>query len=121
MPSGVARLGHDQKLRIDGVAVEGTRDVEISVDTVSADVTGWNHQWASTLPLIVDVSVRCTIYWREDMARVWPKLNAHRPQKVTLVIDGVYTMPAVPTEVKIANPLNGVLAYDVTFKLWNYQ
>ena len=45
---------------------------------------------------------------------------AQPKQKITLAIDGVISGPFVPVEIKIANPLNGVLAYDVTFKLWNY-
>lgn len=120
MPTTKVKLGHNQKFRLDGQALPGTRDVEVSIDTKQVDVTAWNHSWVSTLPLQIDVTIRATLYWQEDFGKIWPRFNKHPPQKVDLAIDGVVSGPFVPVDVKIANPLSNVLAYDVTFKLWNY-
>jgi hypothetical protein len=120
MPTTNVKLGHNQKFRLDGFVMEGTRDVEVSIDTKQHDVTAWDHSWTSTLPLQTDVTIRTTLYWQREIGRIWSKFNKHPPQKVNLSIDGVISGPFVPVEMQIANPLNGVLAYDVTFKLWNY-
>lgn len=121
MPTTNVKLGHNQKFKLNGTALQGTRDVEVSIDTKQVDVTAWNHQWISTLPLQVDVTIRATLYWQSNFQSVWSLINKHPTVKCDLAIDGVISGPFVPVEVKIANPLNGVLAYDVTFKLWNYQ
>lgn len=120
MPTTNVKLGHSQKFRLDGTALSGTRDVEVSIDTKQVDVTAWNHSWVSTLPLQADCTIRATLYWQSELGTIFTRLFAHPKQKITLAIDGVISGPFVPVEVKIANPLNGVLAYDVTFKLWNY-
>lgn len=121
MPTSSVKLGHNQKFRIAGVVMAGTRDVEVSVETREYDVTAWNHQYVSTLPLQVDVTLRAIIYYQSEMTNIWTKLNVHPPQRVPISVDGVVSGNFVPTAVQIANPLGGVLAYDCTFKLWNYQ
>lgn len=120
MPTTNVKLGHNQKFRLNGTALGGTRDVEVSIDTKQVDVTAWNHAWVSTLTVQTDVTVRATLYWQSDFQQIWARLNRHPPQKVSLQIDGVISGMFLPVEVKIANPMAAVLAFDVTFKLWNY-
>lgn len=115
------RLGHEQKFRVDGVVMNGTRDVEVSIDTKQFDVTAWNHLWTSTLPVGVDVTIRALIYWQADFGAIWSKFKLAPPKPVKLQIDGVGGGNFLPVEFSISSPLGQVLTYDVTFKLWDYQ
>jgi hypothetical protein len=114
------KLGHEQKFRVDGVVMDGTRDVEVSIDTKQFDVTAWDHLWTSTLPVGVDVTVRALIYWPVNFGTIWSKFNRYPPIPVRVVVDGVIDGKFLPVEARIDNPLGQVLAYDVTFKLWDY-
>lgn len=117
---GTIRLGRDQTLSLDGTALAGVREVDISIDYQTADVTSFEHQFASTLPVREDCTLRMLIYHQEDYDRVQAKLNQHPPQPVTIAVGNVGSAKFVPTAVKIAQPIDGVMAWDVTFKYWNY-
>lgn len=114
------RLGRDQTLSLDGVALAGVREVDLSLDYQTADVTAFDHGFASTLPIREDCTLRMLIYHQEDYDRVKGKLNVHPPVGVTISVSNVGSAKFVPVGVKITQPIDGVMAYDVTFKYWNY-
>lgn len=121
MPSLKVKLGHDQKFKLDGVAMDGTRDVDVTLESRQLDVTHCRGTWVSTLPLAMDVTLRVLLYWQENFDTIFAKFNQYPPQKVDLEIDGVLNGPFVPVECRIANPMANVTAWDVTFKLWCYD
>jgi len=121
MPTSIVKLGHNCKLFINGAAVEGTRDVEIEIETRQFDVTAWNHLWVSTLPVAMDVTLRAVIYWQSDFTTIFGKFNRYPPKPVRINLESVVTGNFLPVQCQIRNPLAAVLSYDVTFKLWNYS
>lgn len=120
MPTTKVLLGHNQKFKVDGVAMEGTRDVDVTIDARQHDVTPVRGQWVATLPLAVDLTLKATLYWAEDFQTIWDKFMSRPPEKFDLEIDGVMSGPFVATDVRIANPMGNVVAWDVTFKQWVY-
>lgn len=123
MPSVLdkVRLGRDQVLTLDGVVLEGVREVDIEVDTRTVDITSWEHANASTLPVLRDATLRLLIYWLEDWEKIKDKINAHPPEPVVLGVSNAYDIRCVPTAVKIAQPIAGVMAWEVTFKPYGFQ
>lgn len=114
------KLGREQTLTLDGAPLVGVREVDISLDYQTADVTSFEHRFVSTLPIREDCTLRMLIYHQEDYDRVQAKLNQHPPQPVTIQVSNVGQAKFVPTAVKIAQPIDGVMAWDVTLKYWNY-
>lgn len=114
------KLGRDQVLTLDGIALEGVREMDVDIEMSTQDVTAWWHGWKSTLPLAGDVTVKVLIYWKENYDDFAAKLNKHPPEPMTLGITNVGTVDCLPTNVGIKQPLTGVLAWEVTLKLWTY-
>lgn len=112
------KLGRDQTLSLDGAVLEGVREVEVGVDMKTTEVTSWEHDATSTLPLSIDVSVRLLIYWASDYVLFADKLNKHPPEPMTLAISNVGSVQCVPTGVAIKQPIDGVLAWEVSLKLF---
>lgn len=112
------KLGRDQTISLDGNVLEGTREFDIDIDMKSMEVTSWDHDAASTLPLSLDATVKLLIYWGEDYADISGKLNKHPPEPMTLAISNVGTVRCVPTKVAIKGPISGVLAWEVTLRLF---
>jgi|LakMenE18May11ns_1017448.scaffolds.fasta_scaffold9664180_2 hypothetical protein len=115
------RLGRDQTLTLDGTPLEGVREVDIQVDMQGQDVTAFDHSTTSTLPIRQDVTLRTLIYHKDDYDRIRPSFSLTTPRPVTLAISNVASAQFVPVAVKIAQPVDGVMAWDVTWKTWNYS
>ena len=119
MPTTVL-LGRDQTLTLDGVVLEGTREFDIDIDVQTHDVSFWAFAWKSSLPICADITVRLLVYWKDNYDKFAAKLNKHPAEKMTLGISNAYTFGCVPTKVGIRGPINGVMAWDVTLRLWSY-
>lgn len=116
------RLGRDQTISLDGVVLEGTREFDIDIDMATHDVTSWWHGWKSTLPIAGDVTIRLLIYWGDTYGNnIADKLNQHPPERMDMSITNVGVAPCVPTKVTVKTPIDGVMAWDVTLKLWTYD
>jgi hypothetical protein len=116
------RLGRDQQISLDGVVLEGTREFDFDIDMQTHDVTSWWHGWKSTLPVAADVTIRLLIYWGDTYGtNIGSKLNKHPPERMDMSITNVGFAPCVPTKVSIKTPIDGVMAWDVTMKLWTYD
>lgn len=115
------KLGRDQVLTLDGIPLEGVRDLDLDVDMSTHDVTSWWHGWKSTLPLAGDVTVKVLIYWKDNYDYFDDKLNKHPPDPMTLGISNAYSVKCMPVKVVIKQPIAGVLAWEVTLKLWTYD
>lgn len=114
------KLGRDQVLTLDGVVLEGVRELDVDMDMSTQDVTAWWHGWKSTLPLAQDATVKVLIYWQENYDDFAAKFNVHPPDPMTFGIGGVGSGDFVPVKVAVKQPLDGVLAWEVTLKLWTY-
>lgn len=114
------KLGKDQSISLDGVVLEGVREFDLDIDMQTHDVTAWWHNWRSTLPVLGDVTVRVLIYWGETYEFFAEKLNKVPPEPMRFFITNVGSCECVPTKVSIKQPIDGVLAWDVTLKLWTY-
>lgn len=119
MPSIV--LGRDQNLSVDGTVLDGVREIDISVDLKTQDVTAWNHAWCSTLATHADVTIAFKVLWSESYSTIGAKLNQHPPQPLTVAITNAGSAKFLLTNVKIGLPIDGVMAWDVTMKLWSYS
>lgn len=114
------KLGRDQVLLLDGIALEGVRELDVDIDMSTHDVTAWWHGWKSTLPLAADVTCKVLIYWKENYDDFAGKLNKHPPEQMTLGISNVFNVDCVPVKVTVKQPIAGVLAWEVTLKMWTY-
>lgn len=103
------------------MVAEGTRELDVDIDAKTVDVTNFGHAWISTLPLAKDVTVKVLIYWANNYDKFATKFYADVPQPLDLGITNVGTMKAMPVKVTIKQPLVGVMAWEVTLKLWNYS
>lgn len=115
------KLGRDQVLSLDGVVLEGVREVDVDVDSRTVDVTPWSSQYASTLPLVLDGTIRLLIYWKEDWDKVNAKLHKFPPQPIQLAVSNFFTIRCLPVSAKVMQPIAGVLAWEVTLKAYSYQ
>jgi hypothetical protein len=115
------KLGKDQQISLDGVPLEGARDIELDLSLRTTEVTSWEHQWASTLQTHIDCSIKLVLYWKEDYARIKPKLTEHPVVPLQLSVANVFSFYVVPVAVKIVCPLDGVLAWEVTLKMHSYN
>lgn len=114
-------LGRDQTLTIDGVVAEGTREVDVDISTKDCKVTSFEHAWESTLTLTREATLKVLIYGQEVYDAFASKFNAFPPQPVTIAISNVGTGKFLQQSVRIVQPIDGVMAWEVTFKNWNYQ
>lgn len=110
------KLGRDQVLSLDGVVLEGVREVDVEIDTTTIDVTPWNGTWRSHFPVVGDATIRLLIYWKENWDALAAKLMTSPPQAVVLEVSNGFTWRCVPTGVKVAQPIAGVLSWEVTLK-----
>lgn len=115
------KLGRDQTLTLDGVALAGVREVDFQVDMQGQDVTSFNHSTTSTLPIRQDVTLRTLIYHKDDYDVVRGFFSLTTPVPATIAITNVGSCKFVPVSVKIAQPIDGVMAWDVTWKSWNHS
>lgn len=115
------KLGRDQTISLDGVVLEGVRELDVDLDMSTHDVTAWWHDWKSTLPLAADATVKVLIYWQENYDDFYRKFNKHPPERMELSISNVGFVPCVPVKVSVKQPIAGVLAWEVTLKLWTYS
>lgn len=120
MPTTKVKLGRDQVITLDGVTLEGVRDVDVDIDVATHDVTSWWHGWKSTLPVAADATIRVLIYWEENYDDFHSKLNKHPPEPMTLAMSNVGSVPCVPVKVAVKEPIAGVVAWEVTLKLYTY-
>lgn len=109
-------LGRDQVLTLDGVALEGVREVDVDIDTTAIDVTPWNHNWRSHLPIVGDGTIRVLIYWISTWEAVAAKLLKTPPEPMTLAVSNAFAWRVLPVNVRAQQPITGVQAWEVTFK-----
>lgn len=100
---------------------EGTRELDVDIDAKTCDVTGPAHGWASTLALAKDITVKVLIYWQANYDSFASKFYGDELQPVELGITNVGTLKAIPVKVSIKQPIDGVMAWEVTFKNWAYD
>lgn len=115
------KLGKDQTIAIDGATLLGTREVEVDLELKANDITSWDHAFASTLGTTFDATITLTIYWAEDYARIAPKLTQHPPVPLAVVISNVGTIYCLPLNVKVTQPISGVLAWQVVMRMHCYN
>lgn len=113
-------LGKNQILKLDGAALEGVREVDVDIDERTVDITPWNSQYASTLPVVADATLRLLIYWPEDFAKVQAKFMKWPVEPVTISVTNAYTIRCLPVSVKVVQPISGVVAWEVTFRAYSY-
>lgn len=114
------KLGRDQVLMLDGTVLEGVRELDIDIDMATHDVTSWWHDWKSTLPIAADATVKVLVYWKENYDDFYDKFNRHPTEPMRLTISNVGGGDFVPVKIAVKQPLQGVLAWEVTLKLWTY-
>jgi hypothetical protein len=121
MPSTTkVKLGRDQVLTLDGVILEGVRELEFDITSKTMDVTSWLHSLSSTLVLAADISIRVLIYWPEDYQRIAAKYLLHPPEAMTMNITNFGTFRVVPENIRGGQPIDGVVSWEVTFKSYLY-
>lgn len=121
MPTTTILLGKNQKVSLDGQALDGVREIDIEVETRTVDVTPWNSPNASTLPLLADATVRMLIYTVEDWGKVKAKFLKWPPQRIQMSVTNAYDVPCLPVGVKVVGPINGVVAYEVVLRLYVFN
>lgn len=121
MPASRIRLGHNQKLYVNGVPLEGTRELDVSVTTREIDVTGNNSPWASSLPVAMEAEVTVKLYYADELAPLLANLAGHPKTPVVLSVPGIFDGRFIVTGVKAALPMGDVVAHDVTFKAWGWN
>lgn len=114
-------LGRDQYIEVDDQRLNGTRQFDVDVQMQEVDVTSWQHAWKTSLPVCAEVTVSMTVYGQEDAGVVIGKFNQHPPAKVKIALSSIGTGYFVPTQLRAAVPVDGIVAYDVTFKGFQYE
>lgn len=114
-------LGRNQTLSLDGSVLEGTREIDIDVQSKTVDVTGWDHVLASTLTLSQDITIKLVVYGQEDHLRINSGLSVEPPQPMNISVSNLGSADFVPVSVRITPSITGVVAWEWTFKSWNYQ
>lgn len=117
----IIALGRDQSISVNGQALVGTREIDVQVAMQEQDVTSWAHGWKSVLPVCSEVTVSLTIYGHEDAQLVLGLFNQHPPVPALLGVSGLGTGQFVPTSFKAGIPVDNIVAYDVTFKGYQYE
>lgn len=115
MPTNI-KLGRDQSLTLDGVPLEGVRELDVDIDAKTFEVTSFAHSWASTLTLARDITIKVLIYWQNNYDAFAEKFYADVPGPMDLGITNVGTIRCMPVKVAIKQPLVGVMAWEVTLK-----
>lgn len=115
------KLGHNQDLKIDGTVYESVREIDVDVTTRETDVTGWDHAYASSLPVLTDATLTVKLYYPDEMSTLWSKLAEHPKTPIDLVITGLLQFKAVVSSIRVGCPMGGVVPHDVTFRMWSYQ
>lgn len=115
------KLGKDQTLSLDGAPLEGVRDVDISVDMQEADITSFEHSISSTLPVRESRTVNLIIYHEADWLKIKDNVAQQPPKSLKLAISAWDVGDFVPTSYRVKQPINGVVAWEVTLKSFNYR
>ena len=115
------KLGKDQTISIDGTLLEGTREVDIDLELKTHDISSWDHAFASTFGTSLDATARLTIYWKEDYDRLHSKLTQHPPSPLAVNISNVGTVYCLPVSVRVTQPINNVLAWEVVLRMHSYN
>lgn len=113
-------LAKNQKVTFDGATLEGVREVDVDIDERTVDITPWNSEFASTLPVVADATLRLLIYWPEDWEKVKAKFMVWPVQPVMVGVTNAYTIKCLPVSVKVTQPIQGVVAWDCTFRAYSY-
>jgi len=114
------RLGHKQVLTVDGVALEGVRELDLDVSTRSVEVTGWASPWASYLPAVIDPSLTVTLYYPEEMNVFWTNLKSPVKSALTIAVSGLFSGRFVVSGIAVGCPMGGVVPHQVTLKQFAY-
>lgn len=114
-------LGKDQVLTLDGVALDGVREVDVDIDTTSVDVTPWHSPWRSHLPVLGDATLRILIYWKSTWGTFAAKLLQNPPVPMTLAVSNGFVWKVLVAGIKVQQPIAGVVAWEVTFKPYWYD
>lgn len=120
MPTSRIKLGHKQEFKVNGTAYEGVRELDVDVTSREVDVTGWDHAFASTLPVLTDATLTVKLYYPDETTTIWQKLLEHPKQKIDVSVTGLISGTFVVSSVRVGCPMGGVVPHDVTFRLWNY-
>lgn len=115
MPTNI-KLGRDQVLTLDGVILEGVRELEVDIDAKTFEVTSYEHPWASTLTLTRDITVKLLVYWQSNYDAFAAKFYSDVPTPMSLGISNVGSVRCMPVKVSIKQPISGVMAWEVTLK-----
>lgn len=121
MPVSRIKLGHDQKLYLNGGLLEGTRELDVSVTSREVDITGHNALWASSLPVSLESEVTATLYYPDVIEPLYANLAAHPKAPVTLSVPGIFSGRFIVTGIKASVPMGDVVSHEVTFKVWGWQ
>lgn len=119
--SNKVRLGRDQVLTLDGTVLKGIREVDVDVDTRTVDITPWNSRFASTIPVVMDATVRLLIYWKEDWESIESKMFADPIEPVVLGITNAFSIKCIPAGARVTQPIQGVVAWEVTLRAYSYS
>lgn len=120
MPSKI-KLGRDQVLTLDGVALEGVRELDLDVDAETQEITAPHHAWKSWLPIAYDVTVKVLIYWKDNYDNFADKLDEQPPSPLKLGVSNVGEVWVLPAKVSIKQPIQGVLAWEVELKPYWFE
>lgn len=111
-------LGRDQSISLNGQAIEGVRDFDVSFAGREFDVTNWSHSWTSSVVLFSSATLKLLIYWQDNYVAFAELFNKHpvNEQRVNLAVAGLFSGPFVVTDVQVKSPINGNVAWEVTLK-----
>jgi|APCry1669188879_1035177.scaffolds.fasta_scaffold16983_2 hypothetical protein len=115
------RLGRQQSIVFDGRELKGSRDVDWSIDMQTELITGWTHEWASTLPVCGNLQMKIEIIDADDFSYVIGYVNQHPPKVAQLSIAGGSPISVVVTNIRGGIPLDGAMTWEAELSLWNYE
>lgn len=113
-------LGRNQSLTLDGAPLNGVREVDVDIDATSIDVTPWNARWRSHLPIVGDATLRILIYHQETWNTLATKIVQLPPVPMTLSVSNAFDWRVLVSTVKVVQPINGVVAWEITFKPYGF-
>lgn len=111
-------LGRTQAMEMNGTAIEGLRDFDVSFAGREFDVTHWSHGWTSSVVLFSSATLKLLIYWQDNYVAFADLFNKHpvNEQRVNLSVAGLFSGQFVVTDVQVKSPIDGNVAWEVTLK-----
>lgn len=115
------KLGHNQQFLLNGVAMEGARELDLNVTSRQVDITGVNALWATSLPVSLEVELTVTLYYPDEISQLYENLCKHPKTAVTLAVPDIFQGNFIVSSIKAGVPMGDVVSHEVTFKAWGWN